>query len=539
MKKLLITVLLCAATNLLGAEELTTKITHIDASGFPVIEAMLRIYSDQQPEINLPEPKILENDTEIGKFTLAPQNFSHYLVLLLDRSSSIEEAMPDVKNAAVSLVDSLAAVINISLMSFGSDIDIDHDFSQNRKSLDAAILKIRPWGGTALFDALYDSCEELNKRAGLNDLKTIICLTDGQDSTPSGQHRLSRHEPHEVTKIAVDSNIRVINLGLGNDIDIEFLSGLASATGGWYLQTATSDQLTNLCARLSRRLKLKRHYRLSYNSPLPASESPRRTLKVSISHNSMQAESTRTYHVPTQVKALAVETASEKSNLSIEELLEHFAIEETDRMLLAKRLRLPQTEPVYGLTLASFNGLSVENCRELINQAHQAVANKHQQNFNRRKSYLDEHLHCVDNLLKLFYSRAEESRVSESEQQKIARFIEFLDFRREEIELMSKQAYEEYLIDLKFSQAELEYFEKTQVGREKFSEAFFAGNLASRTLALQNIGNQFVELTAANQQQLREKFAVSGTGKSNSSSASSSANLENTRPALHEIRPLD
>lgn len=531
--------MLCVSAVAANCAELTTKITHVDASGFPVIEAMLRVYSDQRPEMASPSLVVEENSRRINEFSLINQNFTHYLVLLIDRSSSIEQAMPDVKKAATGLVDSLAGSVNISVMSFGSDIDIDHDFSDDKKSLNSAILKIRPWGGTALFDALYDSCEELNKKAGLNDLKTVVCLTDGQDSTPSGQHRLSRHEPEEVSKIALDSNIRVINLGLGNEIDSDFLSGLASETGGWYLQTATSDQLASLCDNLSQRLKLKKHYRLSYNSPLPTSESPRRTLKVSISHSGLNAECNRSYHIPTQVKALALATAATEKNLSLEDLLQHFEIVEPDRYRLTDRLRLPQTEPVYGLTLASFNGLSSENCRDLINQGHQQVAIKHQQSFDKRKGYLDEHLSCIDRLLQQFYSKAETPRISEAESIKIARFVEFLNFRREEVDLLARQAYEEYLIELKFSQAELEYFEKTQIGREKFVEAFFGANTASRTLALQQVSNQYVELIAANQQKLREKFSATAAGKGDSAPASTGQNLDFSLPKLPEIKTID
>lgn len=521
--------------------ELTARLTHIDASGFPVIEAMLRVYHDKPFELTNDLLAVEENATAIAEFKLSPQDFTHYLILVVDRSSSIESAMPDVKKAAAVLVKSLAGPVNISIMSFGSDIDTDHNFSTDKKSLIGSIAKIRPWGGTALFDALYEACEELNTKAGINDLKTIVCLTDGQDSTPSGQHRLSRHEPHEVTKSALDKNIRVITLGLGNDIDTEFLGGIASETGGWYLQTATSDQLSDLCDKLSTRLKLKKHYRLSYNSPIPASEQPSRVLKVTLKHAGLEAASTRQYHTPTRVKALAIAAASEQEKpLSIDEMLVHFNLERSDRNHLVSRIRLPANQPVHGLSLASFQGLSAADCRNLINQAHQLAAEKHQQNFAARKRYLDDHLSSIDRLLKTFYAKAEAPRIREAESQKVARFIEFLNLRRQEIELLGKRAYEEYLIEFKSSLAELEYFEKTQVGGEKFDEAFFVGNTASRTQALQELENRFVEEIAANQQKLREKFAAEEPAKpAHLSPSGASSSLDISLPDLPEIKTLD
>lgn len=540
MKRFFLLLIFVLAAVSSSAAELTARLTHVDASGFPVIEAMLRVYHDKPFDLTNDLLTVEENAAGIAEFKLAPQDFTHYLILVIDRSSSIESAMPDVKKAAAVLVKSLAGPVSISIMSFGSDIDMDHNFSTDKKSLVGAIAKIRPWGGTALFDALYEACEELNTRAGINDLKTIVCLTDGQDSTPSGQHRLSRHEPHEVTKSALDKNIRVITLGLGNDIDTEFLGGIASETGGWYLQTATSDQLSDLCDKLSTRLKLKKHYRLSYNSPIPASEQPSRMLKVTLKHAGLEAAGSRQYHTPTRVKALAVAAAEQEKPLSIDEMLEHFNLDRRDRSLLISRIRLPVNQAVHGLSLASFKGLSAVDCRNLINQAHQQVSAKHQQNFAARKKYLDEHLASVDRLLKQFYAKAEAPRIREDESLKVARFIEFLNLRRQEIELLGKRAYEEYLIEFKSSLAELEYFEKTQVGGEKFDEAFFAGNTDSRTRALQELENRFVEEIAANQQKLREKFAAEEPAKpAQASPAGASSSLDISLPDLPEIKTLD
>lgn len=540
MKKIVFGLLMFALALQAQAAELSARLTHIDASGFPVVEAMLRVYHDKPFAVSNTNLTVEENGAPVNEFKLEDQDFTHYLVLVIDRSSSIEAAMPDVKKAAAVLVKSLAGPVNMAIISFGSDIDMDHGFATDTKSLITSIAKIRPWGGTALFDALYDACEELNTKAGINDIKTIICLTDGQDSTPSGQHRLSRHEPQEVTKAAIDKNIRVITLGLGNDIDAEFLGNIADETGGWYLQTATSDQLSDLCDKLSTRLKLKKHYRLSYNSPLPATASPSRLLKVVLKHAGLEASGRRQYHTPTRVKALAMAAAEQEKSLTLDELLEHFGLRGASRSLLVSRVKLPTNQPVHGLTLASFSGLSATDCRNLINQAHQIAAAKHQENFAVRKKYLDQHLAGVDRLLKEYYAKAEAPRIREPESKKIARFIEFLNLRRQEIELLGAQAYEEYLIEFKSSLSELEYFEKTQVGGQKFDESFFINNTASRTQALQELSNRYVEEIAANQAKLREKFAdEEPVDSAESSKDTADSGLDVSVPNLPEIKALD
>lgn len=523
-------------------ENLTAKINHVDATGFPVIEAMLRVYFSSPMELKTSDLTVFENDQKIDNFSLNKQDFQHYLVLAIDRSSSIESAMPDVKTAARSLIDSLAASVSISILSFGSDIDIDHSFSNEAGSLTMAIDKIRPWGGTTLFDAIYESCEELQSAAGLNDLKTVVCLTDGHDSTPSGQHRLSQHDPEEVTKYALDKGIRVITLGLGDDIDAEFLSGLASDTGGWFLHTATSDQLSKLSKILSDRIKLKRHYRLVYNSLNPAIESKSRNLKIEINWQKYNAIANRAFHIPAKASSKVADTnAAEK--LSLDELMDYFEILGAHRTLLTEKINLPAPEPVHGLTTASFKGLSAANCRVLINQAQQRLAEMHQQNFNMQKSFIEQYLAPVDSLMGMLYQKVDAPGLKESARENMETLLEYLQLRREGLELLQQQIYEQYLIKFQTSGSELQYFEKTQVGGEKLDEDFFALNTASQTRSLRLIETKFADKLILNQQKIEEKFAnhlaqpVSSTQQP--SLATSSRKLDLSLPSLPQIKALD
>lgn len=528
--------LFCFLCSVAKASEFTAKISHVNATGFPVIEAMMQVYFPEPLDLKPENLRLEENNKRVENFSLTSQQFKHYMVLAIDRSSSIETAMPDVKKAAASLIKNLADHVQISIVSFGSDFDIDHSFSSDEKSLIEAIEKMRPWGGTALFDALYESCEELQAAAGLNDLKTIVCLTDGRDSTPSGQTQLSKRDQNEVNKYAVDKGIRIINLGLGDEIDPVFLEGLASATSGWYLQTATSDQLTRLCEELSQRIKLKRHYRLVYNSSTTVENLQSRTLKVVIEHNGQKAESTRGYFPPARATSQAMSLETSSSQLSFEDLLEHFEIAGADRVMLIGKLRLPVPEPVHGLTLAVFKDLSEANCLNLINQASQKLARQHQQNFDARKNYLDKYLGCVDRLLGIFYQKAEATGVKQTEAEKIARFIAFLDLRRNELETLNQKVYEQYLVNFKATEDELAYFEKTQVRGEKFDEGFFAQNNASQTRALEMLENKYTDKLVAIQE---KRGSFSNSPEMNKQPASSEKGLDLSLPQLPGIKALD
>lgn len=104
---------------------------------------------------------------------------------------------------------------------------------------------------------------------------------------------------------------------------------------------------------------------------------------------------------------------------------------------------------------------------------------------------LDKYLGCVDRLLGIFYQKAEATGVKQTEAEKIARFIAFLDLRRNELETLNQKVYEQYLVNFKATEDELAYFEKTQVRGEKFDEGFFAQNNASQTRALEMLENKY------------------------------------------------
>ncbi|MBN2843467.1 MAG: hypothetical protein JXM68_10275, partial [Sedimentisphaerales bacterium] len=73
-----------------------------------------------------------------------------------------------------------------------------------------------------------------------------------------------------------------------------------------------------------------------------------------------------------------------------------------------------------------------------------------------------------------------------------------------------------------------------------FDEAFFINNTASRTQALQELSNRYVEEIAANQAKLREKFAEEEpVDPAASSPGATDSGLDIAVPDLPEIKALD
>ncbi len=262
------------------AEGFSSQVYGISAEAFPIIKLGVKVYSPEPIAPTCDSFDLFEKQTRITSFTVTMPKQKHYVVLLLDRSSSIEPAMPLVKESAAAFAKAVAGKAELAVHSLGSDFEINQDFTTNTDDLLKAIRAVRPWGGTLLIDSLYKSCDALRNQAGTNDLKTIVCLTDGRDETPGGKSPFSSKKPEELIEFARRSHVRLITVGLGNGIDTNLLQSCANQTNGWYLHVPKPEQLAKAYQELSRKMMMERLYHFTYTTPEPKPDGTRRDLAV-------------------------------------------------------------------------------------------------------------------------------------------------------------------------------------------------------------------------------------------------------------------
>ncbi|NLI77673.1 MAG: VWA domain-containing protein [Candidatus Riflebacteria bacterium] len=258
----------------------SSAIIGVNAGQFPAIEVDVKVFSRNPVPPSRDDFEVFENQSRIASFTVSRRKPRHFLVLALDRSSSIEPAMPALKQAATSFVSLMPQDTTMAVLSFGSDVEIDQGFTADQTRLTAAIGKIRPYGGTSLYDAVWQAAEQLNNGAGRNDPRTLVVLTDGKDSNPAGTEQMSIRTRKEAVEKAVRGRVRIIAIGLGNDLDEEAMKGLAKPTGGAYLHAPHPDQLAAIYARLAERMKLEQYLGLRYVTPNPLTDGTTRMIQI-------------------------------------------------------------------------------------------------------------------------------------------------------------------------------------------------------------------------------------------------------------------
>jgi VWFA-related protein len=152
--------------------------------------------------------------------------------IMLDTSSSIRQRFDFEQQSAI---DFLLQVLHRNDRAFveGFDIQIDlaQGFTNNVDQLDQGIHKLRPGGGTAMFDALYSTCKDqmLTLRDEVAVRKTIILVSDGDDNYSHAleSDAIKECQRAETTVYAISTNVSP-SKDKGDDV----LNAIAAATGG-------------------------------------------------------------------------------------------------------------------------------------------------------------------------------------------------------------------------------------------------------------------------------------------------------------------
>lgn len=107
-----------------------------------------------------------------------------YVVLLLDASGSMQNVMPQVREAALAALESLPANARVSVIAFDDSQRVINDFSNDFAEVGNRIQRVQatPGGATCLYDAAWDAIDRLDRSATRpQDRRALILFTDGRD----------------------------------------------------------------------------------------------------------------------------------------------------------------------------------------------------------------------------------------------------------------------------------------------------------------------------------------------------------------------
>ncbi len=189
------------------------------------------------------------------------------VVLVIDRSGSMKETiagttgtkMAKAKSSARRFVDILAKDTrnHVGLSSFSTEATIDRTLTNNYESVKTEISALTAEGDTCTECGIYKGNLNIKQNGRANIKKIIILLTDGKANVIQGSpNRVStttaENKAIAEAKASHDNNGTIIfTIGVGDQINADFLRKIASVTGGRYYASPTSDDLNTIYDKIS------------------------------------------------------------------------------------------------------------------------------------------------------------------------------------------------------------------------------------------------------------------------------------------------
>ncbi len=152
--------------------------------------------------------------------------------IMLDTSSSIRQRFQFEQDSAIEfLLQILHRDDRAFVEGFDIQTDLAQDFTNNVDLLNQGIRKLRPGGGTALFDSLYKTCKDqmltLQETGAVR--RALILVSDGDDN-------YSRVEESDAIKMCQRADTIVYsistNISPSKDKGDDVLKAISEATGG-------------------------------------------------------------------------------------------------------------------------------------------------------------------------------------------------------------------------------------------------------------------------------------------------------------------
>ena len=216
-------------------------------------------------------------------------------MLALDSSGSMKRSAEQAREAAREFIAAMRPEDQVGMILFSDKSNLVHVPTEKREYSLKAVDGYVAEGGTALYDALYDSLAQL---ATVQGRRVVVVVTDGRDENATSTGPGSLQKWDEVLQKLEQTEATVYAVGVGNQVDRTRLQQLARKSGGAaYFPTTASSLAADYHKILD---ELRRRYIIGYESTNHTRDGRWRAVEIRTREKGVEIRSRGGYYAPPQ-----------------------------------------------------------------------------------------------------------------------------------------------------------------------------------------------------------------------------------------------
>ena len=218
---------------------------------------------------------VLENGHPQSMTSFRQEDIPVSMCIVIDNSGSMREKRDKVNKAALNLIRASNAHDEVCIVNFNDEYYLDQPFTGKINLLKEALEKVEARGGTALYDAMVATSNEMKIHARLQK-KVLFVVTDGEDNA-------SRESLEQTVRALQEENgPTVYAIGLLGEERARrarrALQTVAEATGGIAFLPKTLEEVDEISRTVAH--DIRSQYTIGYKPTTPKSAGGYRTIKV-------------------------------------------------------------------------------------------------------------------------------------------------------------------------------------------------------------------------------------------------------------------
>jgi VWFA-related protein len=281
---------------------LSATLNEVDAGAFPQIKALITVQDAANAPISgltsanfsVKEDGVTESPVAVAATgsTGAPVS----VFILVDKGEIMARTgLSHAKAYASDFIELLQSTDSAGLLPFDNQTGPLTQFTANKTALLRGIELISPGDGAAIFDAVYEGINRLDRH---NGSKALLLISAGQDKS-------TLHTQTEIFELIHRNGIPIYVIGFPSaSADEDLLATLARISHGAYYRDPGKGGVSGIYESIAQAIK--NQYQLTYTSHKPATDGSTRTVVVTTTYGNLSDVKQKQYAAPTSSSASSV-----------------------------------------------------------------------------------------------------------------------------------------------------------------------------------------------------------------------------------------